>query len=69
MAAALPAVTNPTWLRRFVLLDTSPGLRANTAEHWSSWSAVLRDWLEERLGAPARPETSCARSAAAWPGS
>jgi len=57
------AITNPTWLRRFVLLDTSPGLRANTAEHWSSWSAVLREWLDQRLGAPQHPDEPLRRAA------
>jgi AcrR family transcriptional regulator len=57
------AVTNPTWLRRFVLLDTSPGLRANTAEHWNSWSAVLREWLDQRLGAPQQPDEALRRAA------
>lgn len=46
------ALENPTWLDRFVLLDTSPGLRAGTAEHWHRWSVLVRDYLDERLGDP-----------------
>lgn len=57
------ALTNPTWLDRFVLLDTSPGLRASTAEHWQNWSVIVRAHLDERLGAPLTPTDLVRRAA------
>jgi hypothetical protein len=57
------SLTNPTWLDRFVLLDTSPGLRAGTAEHWHNWSVIVREYLDERLGPP-KSTTDAVRRAA-----
>jgi len=59
------AVANAIWLDRFVLLDTSPGLRAGAAEHWSLWVRVLSDYLNQRPGARAGTEIPHAAFAAA----
>ncbi len=57
------ALENPSWLDRFVLLDTAPGLRAGTAEHWQKWAVIVRTYLDERLGQP-QTSTDLVRRAA-----
>ena len=47
------AVENPVWLDRFVLLDTSPGLRAGATSHWERWTEVIETYLQERYSWPA----------------
>jgi AcrR family transcriptional regulator len=42
------ALTNPAWLDRFVLLDTSPGLRAGAAGHWAAWAEIIAGYLTRR---------------------
>ncbi|GAB6899352.1 TetR family transcriptional regulator [Kineosporia succinea] len=56
------ALANPVWLDRFVLLDTAPGLRAGTAEHWASWTAQIRAYLDHRLD-PERADASLRNAA------
>jgi AcrR family transcriptional regulator len=42
------ATENPTWLDRFVLIDTASELRRELSDHWAAWSHVISDFVSHR---------------------
>ncbi|MGW0982160.1 acyl-CoA-like ligand-binding transcription factor [Streptomyces xiamenensis] len=38
------------WMRRFIILDSSPELRAEESLHWDSWADVIAERIADRTG-------------------